>query len=138
MSWRASDGAGVVFSLASSGPDGKGSSSSSPRCIWQQLLFTAGYCTSLSVSSLSLESRISTGRERLPHIFTLHKVSRFNSLTSVSHFFRIQLYGAARCADVFLGALCPAVTQINLFIYRYVQALVVRESIFQKGTQLKP
>ncbi len=53
VSWRASDGAGVVFSLASSGPDGKGSSSSSPRCIWQQLLFTAGYCTSLSVSSLS-------------------------------------------------------------------------------------
>lgn len=50
-SWRASDGARVVFSLASSSPDGKGSSSSSPRCIWQQLLFTPGYCTSLSVSS---------------------------------------------------------------------------------------
>lgn len=50
MSLKASDGAGVVFSLASSGPDGRGSSRSSPRCIWQQLLFTAGYCTSLSLS----------------------------------------------------------------------------------------
>lgn len=51
MRRRASDGAGVVFSLASSCPDGKASSSSSPRCIWQQLLFTAGYCTSLPIAS---------------------------------------------------------------------------------------
>lgn len=39
---------GVVFSLAPSCPDGEGSSSSSPRCIWQQLLFTTGRCRSLS------------------------------------------------------------------------------------------
>lgn len=135
MSWRASDGAGVVFSLALSGPDGKGLSSSSPRCIWQQLLFTAGYCTSLFVSSFSLSSasRISRGRERLPHIFTLGEVFRFNPLTSVSHFFCIQMYSAALCVYVSASVLlaCSTGMRINLFIYRYMHAFVVTESICQ-------
>lgn len=131
MGWRASDGAGVVFSLASSGPDGKGSSSSSPRCIWQQLLFTAGYCTSRSVSPippppLVSEGHISEGRERLPHIFTLHKVFCFNTLTSVSHYSCIQMYCTARPAalkshSVLLLFHCDA-NQPFLFIDTFVHS----------------
>ena len=67
-------------------------------------------------SPLVVESRISAGRERLPHIFTLHKVVfRFNALTSVSHFSGIQMYSTAQRVSVSFSALCSTVMQINLF-----------------------
>ncbi len=62
---------------------------------------------SLSLHSLSMESHISAGRERLPHIFTLHKVFRFNTLTSLSH------YLASRCT-VWHTALLPSVLCVPL------------------------
>lgn len=60
---------------------------------------------SLSLLFSSLESGISAGRERLPHIFTLHNLPGFNTLTSVSHFFCIQMYSTVRCTHVLYSAL---------------------------------
>lgn len=121
---KASDGAGVVFSLASSCPDGKGSSSSSPRCIWQQLLFTAGYCTSFSV--FSLESCISKGCERLPHISTPHASFYVNSLTSASN-----TSFTSRCTLYLLRSVLHCNANQPLRIYRYVRAFVVANNTVQ-------
>lgn len=72
------------------------------------------------------EGHISEGRERLPHIFTLHKVFCFNTLTSVSHYSCIQMYCTARPAalkshSVLLLFHCDA-NQPFLFIDTFVHS----------------
>ena len=145
MSWRASDGAGVVFSLASSGPDGKGSSSSSPRCIWQQLLFTAGYCTSRSVSplptpapSFSLPLSLSRRKATLASAVKDYPTFSHSTKSSVLTLWPLSHTAPASSCTVQHGPLrscllqcffCSTVMQINPFIYRYVRALEVAECI---------
>lgn len=63
--------------------------------------FGSSYSSPLATVHLSptplWKVALARGCERLAHIFTLCQVFCFNTLTSVSHFSRIQMYGAARC-----------------------------------------
>lgn len=66
--------------------------------------FGSSYSSPLATVHLSptplWKVALARGRERLAHIFTLCQVFCFNTLTSVSHFSHIQMYGAARCFHV--------------------------------------
>lgn len=121
---EASYGMGVVFSLRLEQPRWQGLVFVQPSVhlaaatlhCWLLYIFLS-LSHSLSVSSLfRWKASISEGCERLPHIFTLHKVFHFNALTSASHFSCVQMQSTAHCTDVYFNALCCAVTQIKLYL----------------------
>lgn len=62
---------------------------------YSSLLATVHLSLSLLLSS---ERRISAGSETLPHIFTLHKVFSFDTVTSHICLY-IQMYSAVRCVE---------------------------------------